>query len=77
MTGLAANDICLDAPVPYVSIRPREGRELKTLTSIRDIPLVGIALDAARRHPEGFERYLNKTGTLSQTIIKPLKAKNL
>lgn len=77
VTGLAAGDIYLDAPIPYLAIRPREGRELKTQTSIRDIPLVGIALDAASRHPDGFERYLNKTATLSQTIKKFLKAKNL
>ena len=77
VTGLAADDICLDAPIPYLAIRPREGRELKTQSSIRDIPLVGIALDAVRRHPEGFERYVNKTASLSQTIIKFLSTKNL
>lgn len=77
VTGLAADDIYLDAPTPYLAIRPREGRELKTQTSIREIPLVGIALDAARRHPGGFERYVNKTASLSQTIIKFLKAKKL
>ena len=77
VTGLAATDIYLNSEVPYVSIRPRKGRELKTQTSIRDIPLVGIALEAAQRHQDGFSRYFDKTGSLSQTINKFLKVNNL
>lgn len=77
VTGLAADDIFLNAEIPYVSIRPRKGRELKTQTSIRDIPLVGIALDAAKRHKNGFARYFDKTGSLSQTINKFLKVQKL
>ena len=77
VTGLAAEDMYLDEEIPYLSIRPRAGRELKSQTSIRDIPLVGIAFDAAKRHPTGFTRYLEKTGTLSQTINKFLRANDL
>ena len=77
VTGLAAEDIYLEEEIPYLAIRPRERRELKSQTSIRDIPLVGIALDAAKRHPEGFTRYQDKTGTLGQTINKFLKANGL
>jgi hypothetical protein len=39
--------------------------------------LVGIALEAAKRHPDGFSRYSNRTGTLSQTINKFLRVNKL
>ncbi len=77
VTGLAPSDVVLETEIPYVAIRPRQGRELKTQTSIRDIPLVGIALDAAKRNSEGFSRYFDKTGSLSQTINKFLKVNDL
>lgn len=77
VTGLSAEDIFLNAEVPYVSIRPRKGRELKTKTSIRDIPVVGIALEAAKRHPDGFFRYFDKTSSMCQTMNKFLKVNGL
>ncbi len=77
VTGLAPADIILEAETPHVCVRPREGRELKTQTSIRDIPLVGIALEAIRRHPQGFGRYFDKTGSLGQIVNKFLKTRNL
>jgi integrase len=39
-----------------------EGREIKNLHSERQVPLVGLALAAARRHPDGFPRYRGKAG---------------
>ena len=77
VTGLAPEDFMINAEVPHVCIRPREGRELKTQTSIRDIPLVGIALEAARRHPNGFERYFDNASSLTQIINKFLKTRHL
>ena len=43
---------------------------LKTEHSERDIPLVGLALDAMRRHPNGFPRYFDKGSSLSATLMK-------
>ena len=77
VTGLAAEDFMIKAEVPHVCIRPRPGRELKTQTSIRDIPLVGIALEAARRHPSGFVRYFDNASSLTQIINKFLKTREL
>lgn len=39
----------LDAPVPYVRIKA-DGRQLKTLHSDREIPLVGLATQALQTH---------------------------
>ena len=33
------------------------GREVKTANAKRKIPLVGVSLEAMRRHPHGFARY--------------------
>ena len=41
--------IVLDAEIPYIRIQA-EGRLLKTDHSERDIPLVGLALEAIKRH---------------------------
>jgi hypothetical protein len=48
-TGLALSDLHLDVSVPYVSFRHHPWRSLKTSSSKRDIPLVGISLWAAQR----------------------------
>lgn len=49
--GLSLGDIHLDAKVPYVSVdcEPERDRTLKTENSIREVPLVGMALWAAQR----------------------------
>ncbi|MCZ8151936.1 MAG: hypothetical protein O9292_06055 [Rhodobacteraceae bacterium] len=59
---LPETSIVLDAPIPHISIRVEEGpvgqrRDIKTAASIRDVPLVGAALDAMKRNPKGFPRY--------------------
>ena len=67
--NLTAAQIVLDTPIPLIRIRA-EGRVLKTEHSERDIPLVGLALDAMRRHPDGFPRYFDKGSSLSATLMK-------
>ncbi len=49
--GLSLDDLHLDAKVPYVSVdcEPERDRTLKTENSIREVPLVGVALWAAQR----------------------------
>jgi hypothetical protein len=64
-----AQRIVLDAEIPYIRIQA-EGRLLKTDHSERDIPLVGLALEAMKRHPEGFPRYFDKGSSLSATLMK-------
>ncbi|WP_430261103.1 DUF6538 domain-containing protein [Neorhizobium sp. IRS_2295] len=61
---LTENDIHLDAPIPYISIDINEHRSfLKTDNRIRDVPLVGVALDAMRQFPKGFPRYRRDNGS--------------
>jgi integrase len=46
--GLDKDDIILDAPIPYISLQQHSWRRLKT----RLIPLIGVALWAAKRIQE-------------------------
>jgi integrase len=83
-TGMRLSEACnlnketihLDACVPYVSIRA-DGRALKSDSSARDIPLVGIALEALKSHPEGFRRYVDKASSLSAVVNKYLRLRGL
>lgn len=49
IANLLPEDIRLGDAVPHIRIRPRKGREIKTQTSIREIPLVGVSLEAMKR----------------------------
>jgi integrase len=69
IVNLTKQRIVLDAEIPHIKIAA-EGRLLKTEHSERDIPLVGLALDAMRRHSQGFPRYFDKGSSLSATLMK-------
>jgi integrase len=71
VVNLQENAIVLKTPIPYVSILP-DGRRLKTADSRRDIPIVGAALAAMRKRPQGFPRYRDKSSNLSATLNKYL-----
>lgn len=72
LTGLLEEDIFLNTPIPYIFIRPRAEKMLKTVNAERQIPLVGAALIAFQHYPKGFERYRH-TNTLSNTVNKFLR----
>lgn len=74
--GLAPYDIYLEVPIPYIHIRPREGYQLKTATSERKIPLVGTALYAFKKYPEGFN-HAGNPDTFSTAVNKFLKENKL
>lgn len=61
---LPAKDIHLDHPIPHFKIRivvgGPEAREIKGSSSTRQVVLLGAALEAMRRHPNGFQRYRGK-----------------
>ncbi|SFV31210.1 Site-specific recombinase XerD [Devosia crocina] len=83
-TGLRISEACaldsttisLDGDVPYVMVRPN-GRQLKVQHTARDIPLVGVALDAAKAFPNGFSRYHDKPDSCSALVNKYLGHRNL
>lgn len=67
--NLRPEDIRLDADVPHIRIAERDDREFKTdEATLREIPLVGVALEAARRAPGGFPRYHDKSNSFSAAL---------
>ena len=77
ITNLMPDDIRLDVDVPYIRIRPHQGREIKTAASIRDIPLVGVSLTAMRKAPEGFPHYRDKNDLLSASLMRAFRHRDL
>ena len=75
--NLMPEDIRLDANIPFIRIRPRQDREIKTETSIRDIPLVGVALEAMRAAPEGFPHYRDRGELVSANLMKAFRQREL
>lgn len=77
IANLTAEDICLGADVPHIQIRPRKGMEIKTRSSIREIPLVGVSLEAMKRAPNGFPHYRDRNDLLSQSLVKAFRNRDL
>lgn len=75
--NLGADDIRLNANVPHIVIRPEQKRELKTIVSKREVPLVGIAHIAMKACPEGFPHYYDKSTLVSANLMKAFRKRNL
>lgn len=76
--NLRIEDFHMDGPVPYIAIRARTDREVKTDTSERDIPLVGISLEAAKRAaPRAFSHYYDRNELVSANMMKNLRNRGL
>lgn len=75
IVGLLPSHIHLDAAVPHVEIKA-EGKKTKNKPSRRVVPLVGISLEAMKRHPEGFPTYRFKD-RISDTANKFLRENGL
>lgn len=77
IANLEPDDIRLACDVPHIRIRPGKARELKTRSSIRDIPLLGVSLAAFREAPRGFPHYRDKPDLLSATLLSAFRARDL
>jgi hypothetical protein len=72
----------LQDPIPHIMVqhetptKDQDGRQVKNVHSQRQIVLVGKALEAARRRPDGFPRYRGKR-TFSATVNKYLRKNKL
>ena len=80
LVGLAPEDIQLDHETPHIVVRANVNRQLKQKHRGRNIPLVGIGLEAFKRYPDGFPRYRSlKSGadTLSANIRAHFQRKEL
>ena len=81
IANLMPGDIRLDSPVPHIIIQPRHDpdnpREVKTDTSERTIPLIGISLEVFKKFPNGFPRYRDNEEAASAAINKYLRENEL
>ncbi|MFC4319494.1 DUF6538 domain-containing protein [Rhizobium alvei] len=84
-TGARLSEVCnlrpdairLDVAVPHIVIEGTEEREIKTASSRRRIPLVGLALEAAKKYPSGWPNFFDQENRLSAALGKYLKEKGL
>lgn len=77
LSNILPENIVLGADVPFIRIRPRSDRQVKSRASSRDIPLVGCSLEAFKRAPNGFPRYRDKGNLMSKAIMDGLRARDL
>lgn len=76
VVNLREGTICLGAQIPHVKV-VADGRRLKTEDSEREMPLVGVALEAMKLRPHGFAKYRDKATVLSATVNKYLTENGL
>ncbi|MEM9428151.1 MAG: integrase [Pseudomonadota bacterium] len=78
VTDAPLSDLVLDAEIPFLRIAPH-GRALKVRHTAREIPLLGVSLDAARRlvAAGGPIRYRFKAGHWSAVVNKYLGSNGL
>jgi integrase len=77
LSNILPENICLDTDVPHIRIRSTKERQLKSKASIRDIPLVGVSLEAMKLARNGFPHYRERGYLLSQSLMKAFKARKL
>jgi integrase len=81
LCNLREPDILVAAKVPHIRIveheDPEAPRELKTKASIRELPLVGVALAVFKKFPKGFPRYFGKEESACAAINKFLRENKL
>ena len=53
IAALRAPTVRLTHNIPHIAIR-EDGRQVKSKNAVRDVPLIGYALEAMRQHPDGF-----------------------
>ncbi len=71
ITDAPPEDFCINAALPYMRVAPH-GRELKVSHTRRDIPLLGVSLEAARRIAArgGIKKYGGKAAGWSALVNK-------
>lgn len=77
IANLLTDNIILDHEVPHLRIRDRDDRQLKSKSSVRDIPLVGVAFEAMKRAPNGFSHYRDRGSLLSSSLLKAFRSHDL
>lgn len=83
-TGIRPSEACaldkasinLDGDIPHVSVTTAR-KDTKTRGSVRQIPLVGVALLAMREQPNGFPGYFDRSNSVTTLIGQALAARDL
>lgn len=79
--NLTPERIRLASNIPHIIIEPDEDpddpREIKTESSIRVVPLAGMALESMRKFPKGFARYRDRGDSLSAALNKFMEENGL
>lgn len=84
-TGCRPSEICniepgriqIDHAIPHIVVDFDDNREIKTESSMRRIPLVGVAFEAMKSAPEGFPKYRDKENGFSAAMLKHLRRREL
>ena len=74
---LQSDDILLSDETPHIKIRFKEGQELKTIYSERDIPLLEDTLAIFQSYLDGFPRYYNRSDTFTAAVNKYLRENSI
>tara|TARA_B110000908_G_C10210299_1_gene429851 strand:- start:88 stop:1464 length:1377 start_codon:yes stop_codon:yes gene_type:complete len=77
LANIEPENIRLDDGIPHIRIRSSSKRALKSTASVREIPLIGVSLEAMKRAPNGFPHYHDRGYLLSQTLLKGFKVREL
>ena len=77
ISNILPENIIIDHEVPHIRIRKQGNRQLKTSSSIRDIPLVGVSLIAMKNAQKGFPKYHDKGNLLSVSLLKAFRRRSL
>ena len=77
IANLDPSAIRLNANVPHISIEPTRNRQIKTGSSKRVVPLVGVSLAAMCDAPRGFPRYKDSEHGLSAVLMRAFSSNGL
>ena len=77
LANIGPENIRLDDEIPHIRIRSSSKRALKSTASVREIPLIGVSLEAMKRAPNGFPHYQDRGYLLSQTLLNGFKVREL
>lgn len=77
LANILPENVVLNDDVPHVKIKATRTRQVKTASSVRDIPLVGVSLEAMKRAPNGFPHYRDKGNLLSASLMKAFRVRKL
>ena len=77
IANIRAEHIHLDEKAPFIEIKPTQERQLKSRLAMREIPLVGVSLQAMKLSPNGFPRYRDKGNSLSVLLLKTFRKQGL